>query len=86
MTHPFHPLSGQKLALVSRGCHWGEDRVVYRGPDGVLRTIAAAWTDLDPPDEFRRVAAGRAAFRTVDLLALCTLLDRLALRPERGKL
>jgi hypothetical protein len=76
ITHPFHPLRGRELDLVSRGFHWGEDRVVYRSPDGALRTISAALTDLDPPDEFRRVAAGRAAFRTVDLVALRSLLDR----------
>jgi hypothetical protein len=29
-------------------------------------------------DEFRRIAQGRAAFRTVDLLFLCEALDRLA--------
>jgi len=30
--------------------------------------------------EFDPVAAGRAAFRTVDLLELCRMLDRLAAR------
>jgi hypothetical protein len=34
-------------------------------------------TDVAPPDEFRLVANGSAAFRTVDLLALCAVLDRL---------
>lgn len=75
--HPFHPLSGQEFGLVSRRRHWGEDRVVYRGPDGALHTVTAALTDVDPPDEFRRVAAGGAAFRAADLLALWAVLDRL---------
>jgi hypothetical protein len=78
ITHPFHPLRGRAFELMCRRRHWGEDRVVYAGEDGRLCTIASAFTDIDPVDEFRRMAAGRAAFRTVDLLALCKALDRLA--------
>jgi uncharacterized protein DUF5372 len=51
--------------------------VVYEAQNGRLCTIASAWTDIDPEDEFRLAAANRAAFRTVDLLALCDALDRL---------
>ena len=58
--------------------------MVYAGQDGRLCTIASAWTDIDPADEFRLVAADRAAFRTVDLLALCDALDRLAERMGAG--
>jgi hypothetical protein len=54
--------------------------VVYEGPNRRLCTIASAWTDIDPVDEFRRIAADRAAFRTADLLALCDALDRLTER------
>ena len=52
--------------------------MVYEGQSGRLCTIASAWTDIDPADEFQLVVADRAAFRTVDLLALCDALDRLA--------
>jgi hypothetical protein len=64
--------------LICRRRYWGEDRVVYEGQNGRLCTIASAWTDIEPADEFRLVAADRAAFRTVDLLALCDALDWLA--------
>jgi hypothetical protein len=77
VTHPFHPLCGRQFEVICRRRHWGEDRVVYEGPNGRLCTIASAWTDIDPVDEFRQVAAERAAFRTVDLLALCEELGRL---------
>jgi Family of unknown function (DUF5372) len=63
--------------VICRRRHWGEDRVVYEGQNGRLCTIASAWTDIDPADEFRLLAANRAAFRTTDLLALCDALDRL---------
>lgn len=52
--------------------------MVYEDQNGRLCTIASAWTDIEPTDEFRLVAADRAAFRTTDLLALCDALDRLA--------
>jgi hypothetical protein len=78
VTHPFHPHCGREFDLICRRRHWGEDRVVYEGTDGRLCTIASAWTNIDPVDEFRLVASGRASFRTVDLLALCKALDRLA--------
>jgi hypothetical protein len=84
ITHPFHPLCGQVFELVSRGQHWGEDRVIYRAPDGTLPTIAAALTDAEPPGAFQRIAGGRAAFRTVDLLGLLVLLDQLAERLGDG--
>jgi hypothetical protein len=80
ITHPFHPLSGRKVELISRRRHWGEDRILYLDEAGRLRWIACAWTDIEPPDEFRRIAAGRAAFRTIDLLELCRTLGRLTER------
>lgn len=63
--------------MISHGPHWGEDRVVYRAADGTLPSIATDMTDIEQPDAFRRVAARRAAFRTVDLVDLVALLDRL---------
>jgi hypothetical protein len=78
ITHPFHPLKGQTFEVISRSLHWGEDRVIYRAADGTLPSIAAAMTDMAQPDAFGRVAAGRAAFRTADLIALVTLLERIS--------
>jgi hypothetical protein len=80
ITHPFHPHSGREFELICRRRHWGEDRVVYSDEDGRLRTISAAFTDAAPLDEFRLAAGGKGAFRTVDLMTLCELLDRLGAR------
>jgi hypothetical protein len=84
ITHPFHPLTGQSFELVSRSSHWGEERVIYRATDGTLPSIAVALTDLAPPDPFCRIAAGRAAFRTIDLVALSALLDQIGKRLDSG--
>ena len=77
ITHPFHPSLGQALDVVCRRLQWGEDRIVYADTNGTLRSIATGLTDAEPPNEFQRVADGKAAFRTIDLLLLCDLLDGL---------
>jgi hypothetical protein len=77
-------MAGHEFDVVCRRPHWGDDRVVYVGPDGVLRSISVELTDVDPPDEFRRAAGGGAAFRTVDLLELCALLKRFSGRSRTG--
>jgi hypothetical protein len=82
ITHPFHPQSGREFELICRRRHWGEDRVVYQDEDGRLRTISAAFTDVAPVDEFRLVAGGKAAFRTVDLITLCELVEGIFARRE----
>jgi hypothetical protein len=84
ITHPFHPHRGLEFDLICRRRHWGEDRVVYSGDDGRLRTISAGFTDVAPLDEFRLVAGGQAAFRTVDLITLCELLDGIGTRRGLG--
>jgi uncharacterized protein DUF5372 len=84
ITHPFHPLTGQSFELVSRSQHWGDERVIYRAADGRLPSIAVTLTDFAPPDAFCRVAAGRAAFRMIDLLALSVLLEQIGNRWEDG--
>lgn len=49
--------------------------MVYVNDDGRARSIPVAFTDIGQQDEFRRIAAGRAVFRTCDLLDLCRRLD-----------
>lgn len=42
-----------------------------------IRSFPAGWTDVEPPDTFRALAAGRAFFRVEDLLALAALIEEL---------
>lgn len=84
ITHPFHPLLGQTFEVVNRSPDWGEDRVIYRAANGTLPTIAVALTDMAPPDPFRQIAAGRAAFRMIDLQRLLGMLEQIASSMEAG--
>ena len=57
---------------------WGEHRVFFRKPgDQRIYSVPAGWTDVEEPDAFAAIAAGRSLFRVDDLLALVALVDEL---------
>src|SRR5205823_1913533 len=66
VTHPFHPLLGQRFPLVSRWRNWGGDRVLFED-GGRVRSLPTAWTSIADPDPFVAVSAGRSFFRIQDL-------------------
>ena len=61
--------------LATRKQNWGEDRVTFFDEDGHLRSLLAAWTNVDEPDAFTRAAAGRSWLRADDLARLRALVD-----------
>lgn len=78
VTHPFHPLSGQRFPLLAQRRAWGEWRVFFHDPlTHRVRSLPTAWTDLAPPDPFVILAAGHAILRFTDLQALHRLLSNL---------
>ena len=74
MTHPFHPLLGRELALVSWRHNWNEDRVYFQDNQGKLRSVPTHWTDLAGEDPVVVMGAGRSHFRVRDLLELVKLI------------
>lgn len=85
MTHPFHPLAGRRLEFVKRRKNWSVDRVYVYDPGGKLVTLPVEWTDVEAPDPFLVVAAGRSPFHIVSLLELADLVERLAPAPAAVK-
>jgi len=63
------------LVLATRKQNWGEDRVMFFDACGQLRSLPAAWTDVDPPDARTDAAAGQSFFRADDLLTLVALVS-----------
>jgi len=57
---------------------------MFFDPQGRLRSLPAAWTNIDPPDARTQAAAGRAYLRADDLLALCALLSDVRSRPKKS--
>ena len=84
MTHRFHPLFGQELEFVKRRKNYGDDVVYVCGLDGELLPLPAQWTDAVPADLFVEAAAGRAPFRTEDLVELAGRVVELAVRAASG--
>jgi hypothetical protein len=82
VTHPFHPLRGRRFVLATRKLNWGEDRVMFYGAQGRLRSLPASWTDVDDADVFSQVSAGRSFSRPDDLSALASLIDHIKSRQE----
>jgi hypothetical protein len=79
VVHPFHPLTGREFELVASAHAWGEHRVFFRAPGEFrVRSLPAAWTDVEGPDPFVVLAAGRTCFRVADLLALARLVAELS--------
>jgi len=78
VTHRFHPLFGCELEFVKRRRNYGDGLVYVYGVDGELLPLPARWTDVVPADPFVEAAAGRAPFRTEDLLELADQVARLA--------
>ena len=78
MTHPFHPLRGREFELVGYAHTWGEHRVFFVEPGSDrVRSLPAGWTDVEGPDPYLALAAGRTLFRADDLVALSRLLAEL---------
>ena len=76
--HPFHPLNGKSFEILSHRSSWGEDRVTFHDREGRFRSLPAPWTSVVGPDPFVALSAGRALFRTEDLLALVALVRSLS--------
>lgn len=77
----FHPLNGEEYELVGFTHTWGEHRVFFRKPgDQRVYSVPASWTDVEGPDPFVVLSAGRSLFRLEDLFALSGLIQELSQR------
>jgi hypothetical protein len=76
---------GQDLEFVVHRRNWGDDRVYLRDGKGVLFSLPAGWTDVEPADPFVVVAGGRCPFTVGGLLALADLIGWLGGRSGDGR-
>ena len=74
MLHPFHPLLGRELRLVTFRQNWGEERAYFYDDSGRLASIPLQWTTLAAPDPFVELSGGRSAFHVSNLRELADLL------------
>jgi hypothetical protein len=77
-------MKGEEYELVGFAHTWGEHRVFFRKPgDQRVCSLPAGWTDVEEPDPFVVMSAGRSLFRPADLLALADVVD--GLRPPKRR-
>lgn len=68
-------MNGQEYELVGFAHTWGEHRVFFRKPgDQRVSSVPAGWTDVEGPDPFVAMSAGRSPFRVADLIELAAVL------------
>lgn len=84
VTHPFHPLSGQRLQYVGARYNRYGKRLLLRVDDAFVWSVPPQWTDIVAPDPEVIMGRGRSFFRVVDLLELASLVAHLAAE-RRGK-
>ena len=61
VTHPFHPLSGQRLEVLYVKRRAGDTVFVCSGGVSGQITLPQAWTDRGDPSVAHRLSAGRLA-------------------------
>jgi len=75
-------LYGQQFEIFNYRHNWGEYRVTFYDTPDHVQTLPAAWTSIVPSDPSVVLAAGRSAFRVIDLLMLAHLIDRIEYEPK----
>jgi hypothetical protein len=64
--------------LVTRKLNWGEDRVMFFGEEGRLRSLPTSWTNVYEADAFAQCAGDRSWLRVDDLVQLRVLVQEIA--------
>ena len=83
VTHPFHPLYGTEIQIVSLEQTWGKERVFFRRQDGRLISIPVYWTSSYEPHLFNVISQGRSVFRFKELLELVGLIEEFLSEGEK---
>ncbi len=78
VTHPFHPLNGQRLQYAGARYNRYGKRLLLTADDGTVWSVPPQWTDTVALDSEVAMGQGRSFFRVVDLLELTNLVEHLA--------
>ena len=84
ITHPFHPLHGQRFEVLKRRRVAGIDTLILRHPERGSYTVAQDWTDWGLPEVSTALASEAQKLAVVPLLQLTTVLAELAERASEG--
>ena len=74
ITHPFHPLRGQRFPVLNKRRVSGIDGLILRGTTGGTFYVPREWTDRDDPPAWADLPVGPQVLDIVKLVALAELL------------
>ena len=82
--HPFHPLKGQRFAVLKARCVGGVDTLILRNAERGSFAVARQWTDLATPNSCERADGSTGRFDAHSLCDLVTLLELLTQSAQKG--
>jgi hypothetical protein len=78
ITHPFHPLRGQRFAVLKRRVVSGVETLIVRGGSEGTRAVPAEWTDRAAPPLYAELGTGPRVLEPASLLELAGLVASIA--------
>jgi len=82
ITHPFHPLRGQRFEVLKTRCVAGVNTLMLRHSDRGSDTVAQEWTDWGLPDASLEPSQTAHKLAVKALLQLADLLAELSERAQ----
>lgn len=83
ISHPFHPLRGQRLQVLKRRCLSGRETLILRDPTRGTVTVLREWTDWAEPSALSVVGLPPRRFALEGLLELVKLVESLRREIDR---
>jgi len=82
--HPFHPLRGQRFAVLKERRVAGVDTLILRDAERGSFAVALEWTDRAMPAAYERLGISPGRLDLDSLCDLVTLIELLAARYHEG--
>jgi hypothetical protein len=80
--HPFHPLKGQRFAVLKERRVSGVDTLMLRDAVRGSFAVAREWTDRADPNTYERLGSAHAR---LDIRSLCELVELIELLASRRR-
>jgi len=84
VTHPFHPLRGQRFVVLKVRRVSGIETLSLRHPDLGSFAMIREWTNWAPPDVQQATLVDPLIIDTLGLLSLAQLVESLSSPPPEG--
>jgi len=77
ITHPYHPLLGEKFPIINKKQIGGIDTLFLKGSPGGTFPIPLDWTDQAPPPPYKILNMKPPILKVECLLKLMDIIDNL---------